>query len=81
MRAPANTARLVTLLKDGSEGRSIPLGEGDADIGSQEGDITFPDDPYLENDTIGAVKPALVRSVEPEGDHLACRFDISLRSA
>jgi pSer/pThr/pTyr-binding forkhead associated (FHA) protein len=40
-------ARLVTLLKDGSEGRSIPLGEGDADIGSQEGDITFPDDPYL----------------------------------
>jgi pSer/pThr/pTyr-binding forkhead associated (FHA) protein len=43
----AAQARLVTLLKDGSEGRSIPLGEGDADIGSQEGDITFPDDPYL----------------------------------
>jgi len=41
------SARLVTLLKDGSEGRSIPLAEGDADIGSQEGDITFPDDPYL----------------------------------
>jgi pSer/pThr/pTyr-binding forkhead associated (FHA) protein len=40
-------ARLVTLLKDGSEGRSIALGEGDADIGSNEGDITFPDDPYL----------------------------------
>jgi catechol 1,2-dioxygenase len=43
--------------------------------------VFFPDDPYLENDTIGAVKPALVRPVEPEGDHLACRFDISLRSA
>jgi pSer/pThr/pTyr-binding forkhead associated (FHA) protein len=41
------SARLVTLLKDGSEGRSIPLGDGDADIGAQEGDITFPDDPYL----------------------------------
>jgi catechol 1,2-dioxygenase len=43
--------------------------------------VFFPDDPYLENDTIGAVKPALVRPVEPEGVHLACRFDISLRSA
>jgi pSer/pThr/pTyr-binding forkhead associated (FHA) protein len=41
------TPRLVTLLKDGSEGRSIPLAEGDADIGASEGDITFPDDPYL----------------------------------
>jgi pSer/pThr/pTyr-binding forkhead associated (FHA) protein len=40
-------ARLVTLLKDGSEGRSIPLADRDADIGSNEGDITFPDDPYL----------------------------------
>jgi pSer/pThr/pTyr-binding forkhead associated (FHA) protein len=39
--------RLVTLLKDGSEGRSIPLTDHDADIGSSEGDITFPDDPYL----------------------------------
>jgi pSer/pThr/pTyr-binding forkhead associated (FHA) protein len=47
-KAGAQTqARLVTLLKDGSEGRSIGLGEGDADIGSNEGDITFPDDPYL----------------------------------
>lgn len=40
-------ARLVTLLKDGSEGRSIPLTDHDADIGGSEGDITFPDDPYL----------------------------------
>ncbi len=40
-------ARLVTLLKDGSEGRSIPLTEHGADIGGSEGDITFPDDPYL----------------------------------
>ena len=26
--------------------------------------VFFPDDPYLENDTIGAVKPALVRPLE-----------------
>jgi len=39
--------RLVTLLKDGSEGRSIPLTDKDQDIGGGEGDITFPDDPYL----------------------------------
>jgi protocatechuate 3,4-dioxygenase beta subunit len=43
--------------------------------------VFFPDDPYLENDTIGAVKPALVRPVERDGDHLACRFDIALRPA
>ena len=41
----------------------------------------FPGDPYLDNDTIGAVKEALVRPVEPEGDHLACTFDIALRPA
>ncbi|HEX5657353.1 MAG TPA: FHA domain-containing protein [Polyangiales bacterium] len=40
-------ARLVTLLKDGSEGRSIPLVEGDADVGASEGGVTFPDDPYM----------------------------------
>jgi pSer/pThr/pTyr-binding forkhead associated (FHA) protein len=44
---PAGGARLVTLLKDGSEGRSIPLSDHEADIGSSEGEITFPDDPYL----------------------------------
>jgi protocatechuate 3,4-dioxygenase beta subunit len=41
--------------------------------------VFFPGDPYLDNDTIGAVKAALVRPVEPEGDHLACPFDIVLR--
>jgi catechol 1,2-dioxygenase len=43
--------------------------------------VFFPDDPYLEDDTIGAVKSALVRPVQPEGDHLACTFDIQLRPA
>jgi catechol 1,2-dioxygenase len=43
--------------------------------------VFFPDDPYLENDTIGAVKEALVRPVEREGDHLVCPFDIVLRPA
>jgi len=37
----------VMLLRDGSEGRTIPLADGDADIGSREGDILFGDDPYL----------------------------------
>jgi len=41
----------------------------------------FPDDPYLENDTIGAVKPALVRPVSKRGDHLTCDFDIALAPA
>jgi protocatechuate 3,4-dioxygenase beta subunit len=43
--------------------------------------LFFPHDPYLENDTIGAVKPALVRPVEREADHMTCRFDIALRPA
>ena len=43
--------------------------------------VFFPDDPYLENDTIGAVKPALVRPVQPEGGHLVCPFDIVMRPA
>jgi protocatechuate 3,4-dioxygenase beta subunit len=43
--------------------------------------VFFPGDPYLENDTIGAVKPALVLPVQPEGDHLLCPFDIVLRPA
>jgi len=41
--------------------------------------VFFPDDPYLENDTIGAVKPALVRSVEKRNGELTCAFDIALR--
>jgi protocatechuate 3,4-dioxygenase beta subunit len=40
--------------------------------------VFFPDDPYLENDTIGAVKAALVRPVEKHDDHLTCDFDIAL---
>ena len=42
--------------------------------------VFFPDDPYLENDTIGAVKPALVRPVERRDGGLACDFDIALRA-
>jgi pSer/pThr/pTyr-binding forkhead associated (FHA) protein len=44
---PVRPARLVTLLKDGSEGQSVDLGAEDADVGSAEGSIAFPDDPYL----------------------------------
>ena len=43
--------------------------------------VFFPDDPYLENDTIGAVKPALVRPVERRGEQLGCDFDIALAPA
>lgn len=55
--------------------------------------VFFPDDPYLENDTIGAVKPALVRPVtrHHEASEVAergldtpfctCTFDIRLRPA
>jgi protocatechuate 3,4-dioxygenase beta subunit len=43
--------------------------------------VFFPDDPYLENDTIGAVKPALVRPLAREDGHLRCDFDIALRPA
>jgi protocatechuate 3,4-dioxygenase beta subunit len=43
--------------------------------------VFFPDDPYLENDTIGAVKPALVRPVERHNGRLECAFDIVLRPA
>jgi protocatechuate 3,4-dioxygenase beta subunit len=41
--------------------------------------VFFPDDPYLENDTIGAVKSALVRPLAPRDDHFTCDFDIALR--
>ena len=40
--------------------------------------LFFPGDPYLENDTIGAVKPELVRPVETHDDHMTCTFDITL---
>jgi protocatechuate 3,4-dioxygenase beta subunit len=40
--------------------------------------VFFPDDPYLDNDTIGAVKPALVRPVARHDDHFTCDFEIAL---
>jgi catechol 1,2-dioxygenase len=55
--------------------------------------VFFPDDPYLDNDTIGAVKPALVRplSRHESEEELAqrgldapfytCEFDIALKPA
>jgi protocatechuate 3,4-dioxygenase beta subunit len=55
--------------------------------------VFFPDDPYLDNDTIGAVKPALVRplSKHENEEELAqrgldapfytCEFDITLKPA
>jgi protocatechuate 3,4-dioxygenase beta subunit len=55
--------------------------------------VFFPEDPYLENDTIGAVKPALVRPLTRHEDAGAisarglsgpfstCAFDIVLRPA
>jgi catechol 1,2-dioxygenase len=48
--------------------------------------LFFPDDPYLDDDTIGAVKPALVRPVTRHVDEngapfCRCAFDISLRPA
>ena len=55
--------------------------------------VFFPGDPYLDNDTIGAVKPALVRPLTRHEDDralaqrgldrpfYACEFDIRLRTA
>src|SRR5215211_5653069 len=50
--------------------------------------VFFPDDPYLENDTIGAVKAALVRPLERhdgaerglDAPFSTCDFDIRLRA-
>lgn len=41
------TARLVAILKDGSDGRIYPLDRPSVDIGSREGDVLLADDPYL----------------------------------
>jgi pSer/pThr/pTyr-binding forkhead associated (FHA) protein len=41
------SARLVAILKDGSEGQSYPLSKEPTDIGRKEGNILLPDDPYL----------------------------------
>jgi len=43
--------------------------------------VFFPDDPYLDNDTIGAVKSALVRPIERRDGVARCAFDIRLRPA
>ncbi len=40
-------ARLVAILKDGSDGRVYPLTGSQVDIGSREGDVILGDDPYL----------------------------------
>lgn len=41
------TARLVAILKDGSEGQTYPLDRETTEIGRKEGNILLPDDPYL----------------------------------
>jgi len=55
--------------------------------------VFFPDDPYLDNDTIGAVKSALVRPLTRHGSEeeltqrgldvpfYTCEFDITLEPA
>jgi pSer/pThr/pTyr-binding forkhead associated (FHA) protein len=40
-------ARIVAILKDGSDGRSFPLHKDVIDLGRIEGDIVLSDDPYL----------------------------------
>ncbi|MCA9533976.1 MAG: FHA domain-containing protein, partial [Myxococcales bacterium] len=45
--AQVAVARLVSILKDGSDGQAFPLKEGSTDIGRSEGDIVLADDPYL----------------------------------
>ena len=44
---PQAPARLVSILKDGSDGVSYPLVGEQVDIGRVEGDIILGDDPYL----------------------------------
>lgn len=41
------SARLVAILKDGSDGRVFPLTAAQVDVGRTEGDVVLPDDPYL----------------------------------
>lgn len=43
----AGKARLVAILKDGSEGQTYPLSSETTEIGRKEGNILLPDDPYL----------------------------------
>src|SRR5512139_2218520 len=39
--------RLVSVLKDGTDGKAYPLGPDQTDIGKTEGEILLSDDPYL----------------------------------
>lgn len=41
-------ARIVALLKDGGDGNVYPLDREQLDVGRTEGDVLFPDDPYLD---------------------------------
>ena len=45
----AAPAALVAILKDGSDGRTYPLGSESTDLGRTEGDVVLGDDPYLSN--------------------------------
>jgi len=51
VQAPATSgapARLVALLKDGGDGNVYPVNQEQIDVGRVEGDVVFPDDPYLD---------------------------------
>jgi pSer/pThr/pTyr-binding forkhead associated (FHA) protein len=46
-RVATSAARLVAILKDGSDGRLYPLNGDVVDLGRTEGDVVLADDPYL----------------------------------
>ncbi|MFW5924659.1 MAG: FHA domain-containing protein [Myxococcota bacterium] len=46
-QAPAAGARLVSILKDGSDGQAYPIAGEQHDVGREEGDVVLRDDPYL----------------------------------
>jgi pSer/pThr/pTyr-binding forkhead associated (FHA) protein len=46
-RTDAASARLVAILKDGSDGQVYPLTQDQVDVGSHEGDVVLRDDPYM----------------------------------
>jgi pSer/pThr/pTyr-binding forkhead associated (FHA) protein len=46
-RTDVASARLVAILKDGSDGQVYPLAGDQVDVGGQEGDVVLRDDPYL----------------------------------
>lgn len=43
----ATPARLVSILKDGTDGQAFPIQAEQFDLGRAEGDVVLPDDPYL----------------------------------